>query len=167
VKEISNPNALSVGEQPALATAINGKMLLLEENPIGWESAKLTFKNKQAWFSAKIKGQSKEVQYPIGLNGLWILSPVGKKDLGSNGNITQRHFLNPYEFGFLLGMPVDGQVAMKGEWKDDSTFRLTIQDTRDFDREQIYFSFTSEGAKITWSSFMDGYGILNLMGKFE
>jgi hypothetical protein len=44
---------------------------------------------------------------------------------------------------------------------------LFIQDTRDFDREQIDFAFTPDGAEITWASLMDGPGMLRVKGVFQ
>ena len=167
IAEISNPKALPIPELPALASTINGKILMLEENPIRWESLKLDFKDNQAWITTRMLGQTNEFQFPIGLDGVWRMSPVIEKSTTPGEIVGLRNFLNPYEYGFLLGMPVDGPVAMKGEWRDDNLFRLTIQDTRDFDRDQIDLSFTSEGADITWISEIERSVVLQVKGKFE
>ena len=63
-----------------------------------------------------------------------------------------------FEFNFLLGAPVDGEIAMQGQWTAESRFSLTVQDNRDLDLDQLRFIFTSTGVAIVWDSRVDGEG---------
>jgi hypothetical protein len=77
----------------------------------------------------------------------------------------QRDFLNPFEFNFLLGLPLDGAVAMKGAWTKENTFSVTVQDKRDYDREEIAFRFIPPIFEINWQSELAGGSVFRVEGK--
>ncbi|HMD88893.1 MAG TPA: serine hydrolase [Anaerolineaceae bacterium] len=164
--EIIQPKAQPTPVLPTIASTINGKTLLLDDNQVGWEQVSLTFKGNQAWMTCKIKGNPQELKFAIGLDGTYRLTPVSRIEQQTTEQIPGRNALNPFQYGFLLGVPVDESVAMKGKWTTDGSFNVTVQGTSDFDQENITFIFSSGGGKIVWFSFNDG-SILDVDGKFQ
>jgi hypothetical protein len=146
---------------------VSGQTLRLDDNPLGWKTARLDFKGKEAELTVTTSANAQERKFPIGLDGLYRTTP--QKQFGTPGleKPKQRHFVNPYEFAFLLGAPVDGAVGMKGEWMKENQFLLTIQHTVDFDRDSLIFSFFGSGPWIVWDSNVDGSSILTLNGQFD
>jgi CubicO group peptidase (beta-lactamase class C family) len=166
VKAISNPPSQAIPEPPPMAATIAGKTLRLEENTLGWQTARLDFEGDQAWLTVTTKAIPEERRFAIGLDGLYRLTAQKQvTDIGIP-EPEQRNFLNPYEFNFLLGMPIDGDVAMKGEWTTDDTFIITIQDLRDYDQDWIIIKFNPPAGTITWNSFMDQF-YLHMKGSLE
>lgn len=166
IEEIANPLAKEVPEFPQMAASIEGKTLILDENPGGWKTARLDFEGDQAWLTVTTDADPEERKFAIGLDGIY--RKTEQKALINPGiaENEKRTFLNPYELNFLLGMPIDGAVAMKGEWTFKDEFTLTVQDLRDYDREMLSFRFTSPDVLIFWRSHMDG-SILSVRGKIE
>lgn len=169
--EITQPKAQPTPIIPAIVTTIhqlniNGKTLLLDDNQVGWEQVSLTFKGNQAWMTCKIKGNPQEIKFAIGLDGIYRLTPVSRIEQPTTEQIQGRNTLNPFQYGFLLGVPVDESVAMKGKWTTDGSFQVTVQGTSDFDQEKITFIFSSGGGFISWASLIDG-PVLRVYGKFE
>jgi CubicO group peptidase (beta-lactamase class C family) len=178
--EIANPKAQPMPSLPAIASTINGKTMLLGDNPLAWEQVSLTFEGNQAWLTPKITGSTQELKFAIGLDDIYRLTRVSASEQPTTLKVEGRYWFNPFSeiagfmnhpfmFGFLDGLPVDGSVAMKGKWTSDSKFLVTIQDTRDFDQQQITFTFGPSGAAISWISFMnkDSGPILTFVGKFQ
>ncbi len=165
VNAIANPPAQPVPEPPAMAASIDGKLLRLDENPLGWQTARLDFEGDQATLTVSTTSIPDERQFDVGLDGLYRLTDQKLVETIGIPKPYQRNFLNPYEFNFLLGMPVDGAVAMKGEWTAEDIFIITVQDTRDFDRERLSFKFKPPVVTVTWNSEIDGF-YLPLKGLF-
>lgn len=157
VKTISNPPAQAVPELPAMAATIAGKTLRLEENSLGWQTVRLDFEGDQAWLSVTTTAIPEERKFAVGLDGLYRLTAQMKVEEIGIAEPEQRNFLNPYEFNFLLGMPVDGDVAMQGAWTSADTFTITVQDLRDFDRDVIFIKFDPPNGRVTWLSVMDNF----------
>jgi hypothetical protein len=163
---IANPKAQAVPALPATASLVNGKTLRLNENSLGWKTAKLVFEGQQAWLTVTTAAAPQEQKFAVGLDGLYRKTGLKRVEALGIAKPKQRHVRNPYEFNFLLGIPVDGAVAMKGEWSGENEFWLTVQDTRDFDLDRLSFKFTPPSAEIWWRSTMD-QTILDLTGEFD
>lgn len=166
VKAIANPVVKELPELPTMAEAVNGETLHLDDNPLGWQTARLDFEGDHAWLTVTTAASPGEQKFAIGLDGVYRMTELAKVEEMSLPEPEQRNFLNPYEFNFLLGMPVDGAVAMKGDWTREDWFTLTVQDTRDFDREIIKFYYSPPVGQIEWLSEMDQI-YMRLSGKFE
>lgn len=164
--EITHPKTQPTPVLPTIAYTINGKTFLLDDNQVGWEQVSLTFNGNQAWMTCKEKGNPQELKFAIGLDGTYRLTPVSRIEQPITEQIQGRNNLNPFQYGFLLGVPVDESVAMKGTWTADGSFQVTAQGTSDFDQENISFTFPSGKGFITWTSLSDG-PVLSFYGKFK
>ena len=155
VAAIANPAPEPISIPPVLAETVNGKLLVLDSNELGWETVLLELKPEQAWLSVKTDKDTEARIYAIGLDGRYLLTKTTPSTV-DNGRHYQRNFLNPYEFDFLVGMPVDGAVAMKGKALTDSIFKIVVQHTQDMDLDEITFTLSPNGATIIWNSFLEG-----------
>jgi hypothetical protein len=108
-----------------------------------------------------------EQKFEAGLDGLYRKTDVKKVEKRNIPQLNQRHDLNPFRFNFVVGVPLDGQVAMKGEWGEENKFMLTVQDLRDFNLDRLSFEFTPPGVKIEWISFLARSFDLYLTGWLE
>jgi hypothetical protein len=167
VAAIANPEAKPVPALPAMAASVSGKTLRLDDNPLGWKTAQLDFEGAQAWLTITTAANPEGQKFEIGLDGLYRMTDVKRVETSGVPDPEQRYDANPYEFNFVLGMPVDGAVAMKGEWPGEDEFKLTVQDVRDFDLDTLSFRFTPPAAQIEWRSYIDGVYDLPLVGKLE
>jgi hypothetical protein len=167
VAAIANPEAQPVPALPAMAASVSGKTLRLDENPLGWKTAQLVFKDSQAWLTITTSTDPEKQKFEVGLDGLYRKTGVKRVETSSVVDPEQRYDLNPYEFNFVVGMPVDGAVAMKGEWPGEDEFKLIVQDLRDFDLEELSFRFSPPDVQIEWKSLLDGVYDLTLTGKLE
>lgn len=166
VAAIANPKTAAVPALPATAAAVSGKTLRLDENPLGWKTAKLAFEGQQAWLTVTTATNSREQKFAIGLDGNYRETALKASSALDLAILKQRPFLNPFEFNFLLGLPLDGAAAMKGAWKDETEFTLTVQDKRDYDLETLHFQFSLPNASIVWNSYLDKSQFLTLTGRF-
>ncbi|MBE0696924.1 MAG: serine hydrolase, partial [Anaerolineaceae bacterium] len=167
VYRIAHPAPQKVPPLPALAAKISGKSIHMDNNPLGWQSASLTFKGKQAYLTIHTTGSRKEQKFAIGLDGLYRKTAQKAVTALAVPEPPQRYALNPYEFNFVLGVPVDGYVWMKGEWSAKDTFSLTVQDARDFDREKLDFRFDRPAVEIDWFSFEENTNQITLTGRLR
>jgi CubicO group peptidase (beta-lactamase class C family) len=166
IKAIASPSPKEIPDLPAMAGSINGKTFKLDENPFGWKTARLDFKDNQAWLLVTSNTFPQEQKFEIGMDGVYRKTVQKRSSDKSFIELEQRKFLNPYEFNFLLGMPWDGSVAMKGDWIGEDKFTITVQDTRDFDRERLSFKYTPPAGMFAWNSEIGGF-YLNLTGTYK
>ena len=152
IKEIEQPQAQPEPVLPKIAKAVSGKTIRLDANPLGWQTAQLDFTNKEAYLTITTTANKIIKKFEIGLDGLYSGTKQKAVTTLAVPKPAQRYDLNPYEFNFVLGIPVDGATFMKGMWTDDNTFSLTVQDSRDFDLDILTFQFYPPEASIDWYS---------------
>jgi hypothetical protein len=78
-----------------------------------------------------------------------------------------RYAPNQYAYNFLLGTPVDGAIAMKGEWPGENEFLLTVQDIGYVDLVKLSFQFTPPDVSIEWDVILLRDYLLALTGKID
>ncbi len=152
VNAIAHPEAQSVPPPPAMADRIDGEIFSLDENPLGWQTASLSFEGHKAWLSITTTGAIDNQKFAIGLDGLYRQTMQQAVTGFSVPIPIQRNDINPFEFNFLLGVPVQGPVWMKGGWTGEDTFSITVQDSRDYDRDILTFHFSPPEVSIDWFS---------------
>jgi CubicO group peptidase (beta-lactamase class C family) len=165
IETIQAPPAQTIPPLPAVAKTLNEKKIRFDDNKLGWEFAQFSFQSDQAWLSVKTTADAAPRKFAVGLDGLYRYTAQTAVEVMPTNKL--RTFLNRYEFNFLLGMPVDGDVAMKGAWISDQEFLLTVQDLRDIDREMIKFAFSPEKISVSWFSSIMGDTLLRMTGKLE
>lgn len=155
INSIENPAAKEVPDLPDIASTVNGRTFRLNENDLGWQTVRFDFDGDQAWLTVASTSLPKEQKFEIGLDGLYRMTRVEGIDKPAVPKPTKRHSQNPYLFSLVLGIPVDGTVAMRGVWYKPK-FEVTLQDRRDFDRQTIEFIFSLPEVNIIWNSTLDG-----------
>lgn len=150
--DIEHPLSLDVPPLPSMATAIDGKTIRLEDNLLGWKTARLEFKKKYAYLHITTQTDANIKKFTIGLNGIYRGTMQKAVPEMIMSEPPQRYNLNPFEFNFVLGTPIDGITWMKGAWLGEDTFTLIVQDSRDFDLDTLTFHFSPPGVTIDWFS---------------
>ena len=118
-----------------------------------WKDRKITcFAGHRAWLSITTTGAIENQKFAIGLDGLYRQTMQQAVDVSSLPSIPQRVDPNPFEFNFLVGVPVHGAVWMQGGWTGEDTFSITVQDSRDYDRDMLTFHFSPPQVSIDWFS---------------
>jgi len=164
--DIEHPQPQPVTPLPAMAATINGKTIRLGNNPIGWQTARLDFSGKTALLTVTTNDRRANT-FLIGLDDRYRPMPRLAHTSHVVPEPPQRYDLNPYEFNFLLGVPVNGITWMKGAWIAADTFAVTVQDTIDFDRDTVTFHFSPPGASIDWYSFTEQATQMTFQGKMK
>jgi CubicO group peptidase (beta-lactamase class C family) len=168
IRAIEHPQAQAVPALPIMAREISGETIRLDANPLGWQTAQLEFKDSHAYLDIITKGNPKAQKYAIGLDGLYRGTPQKAVTRLAVPLPVQRYNLNnPHEFNFILGIPLDGKIWMKGAWTGEDVFTLTVQDSRDFDLDILTFHFSPPGARIEWYSATEFATQMTFQGKMK
>ena len=168
IRAIEHPQPQPVPALPKMAKKISGQTIRLDANPLGWQTAQLEFKDRNAYLNITTKGDRKVQKYAIGLDGLYRGTPQKAVTRLAVPLPVQRYNMNnPYEFNFILGIPVDGKIWMKGAWTGEDTFALTVQDSRDFDLDTLTFHFSPPAASIDWYSATELAMQMTFQGKMK
>lgn len=164
--DIEHPQPQPAPRLSTTAAAVNGKTIRLDGNSIGWQTARLDFMGKVALLTVTTSSRHTNA-YFVGLNDLYLPMPRLAATSLAVPEPSQRYDLNPYEFNFLLGVPVNGITWMKGAWTGADTFTLTVQDTIDFDQDTVTFKFAPPAASIDWYSHAEGATQMTFTGKMK
>jgi CubicO group peptidase (beta-lactamase class C family) len=167
IHAIEHPQEQAVPPLPKMAKSIDGRTIRLDSNALGWKTAELEFKKGRASLTVATNTNPHEKKYDIGLDGLYRGTPRKAVDVPIVLEPPQRYNLNPYEFNFLLGVPIKGTTWMKGVWTDANTFAITIQDSIDFDRDTLTFQFNLPNTSIDWYSMREASTQMTFQGKIK
>lgn len=152
IRAIERPQSQPVPASPVMAKLVSGKTIQLDENALGWETANLEFKDKYAYLDITTNADNHVKKFVIGLDGVYRGTMQKAVTEYAVPVPPQRYVLNPYEFNFILGIPVDGTAWMKGAWVDEASFSLIVQDSRDFEKDTLTFHFAPPNVSIDWYS---------------
>jgi hypothetical protein len=115
INAIEDPVSQRVLQLPAMASAISGKNIQLDANPLGWDTARLEIKGKHAYLYVTNQTNANVKKFVIGLDDLYRATKQKTITAFAVPEPDQRWNENPFEFAFILGVPVDESlITLKG-----------------------------------------------------
>jgi hypothetical protein len=125
---------------PDTAGQISGKVYQLSENPVGWESVALSFPGG-AEARLVLGAGEQELEYPIGLDGLFRIPP--EKD----------------------GLLEDFYIAMRGRWESEDVFVLEYENLYRPGKGSARLTYSDDRLDLALHDRVDGR--LSIQGKVE
>jgi hypothetical protein len=139
-KEVGRrPEPEPVPPLPRMASIVSGKTYVFEDKVAGWQSFSLDFPEQEAKITLSFGDDSQAVS--VGLDNVFRISQVDQ-----------------------LG-PISSPIALKGSWRDEDTFFLSVQ-FLDGLHSELSFDFVEGGVDVSLRDLLTG-GWQQIRGTLE
>jgi hypothetical protein len=106
---IAHPEPAAIPPLPAIAGQVSGQTYTLGENPMNWSSIAVEFGEQETLL--RLQTGDGLLELSVGLDGVYRVTPV-------------KHPATSWQDP----RPSDAALALKGRWKDDATFAVSMRD---------------------------------------
>lgn len=130
---LAEPPPQPVSPLPDLAKVVDGQTYVLTENVLGWRTLALTFGESEALLTVDT-GQT-VLEIPVGLDGVYRTPPV------SVNQVFGDNFVRSY-------VKRDCGVALRGRWKDDTTFVFEVRYLGSGENVQLDLKYEGDSVKV-------------------
>jgi CubicO group peptidase (beta-lactamase class C family) len=130
---VAEPSAIK--SPPAMASRISGRDFIFEDNLFNWQSFSLEFQENKAVLVLKAGGSN--YTWPIGFGGVFCVSRV-------------KEYRLPFYY------PADGIFALKGSWRNDTTFLVELRLVNEGLSLEVSFIFGENSVDVKMKNMIDG-----------